>query len=75
MKASKVAAVIAPKPIKLERFTIDRLSKMMNNPNNRKNLHELLSVYPNYGEGFKIIENKSKYEYYIIQKALFQVNS
>jgi hypothetical protein len=52
----------------IKRFTIDKVTKFANS--NKKNLAELLSVYPNYGVGFKVFYKDEKNEYYVIDRVI-----
>ncbi len=48
----------------IKRFTIDGISKYYNKFN--KNLIEMLFLFPNFGEGFKIYMKRRVQDYYLI---------
>jgi hypothetical protein len=50
----------------LKRYTIEKVSKFATG--HTKNLAELLSLYPNYGLGFKVFLKSEKNDYFIIDR-------
>ncbi len=70
MAVKKVLA----KPIApvVRRYTIDSVSKFSTKFN--RNLPQLLSLFPNYGVGFKIFMKHNKDDYYIIDRSIIKSN-
>jgi hypothetical protein len=67
--ADKKIKQIAPL---LNRFTIDKVTKFASS--HKKNLAELLSIYPNYGTGFKVFLKSDKNEHYVIDRVIPKSN-
>ena len=56
----------------VKRYTIDAVTKF--STKNKRNLPQLLSLFPNYGTGFKIYLKNDKDNYYIVDRVIIKSN-